>query len=104
MTTGRTSRPLASPFVVIATQNPVEHHGTYPLPESQLDRFLMRLHIGYPEPESFADRLQELRDRVGGDRAAVAEARASVETLTREAEMRSSRLATRSQTESPPCS
>ena len=35
--------------MVIATQNPVEHHGTYPLPESQLDRFLMRIRIGYPD-------------------------------------------------------
>ena len=40
--------PLPPPFMVIATQNPVEHHGTYPLPESQLDRFLMRIRIGYP--------------------------------------------------------
>jgi MoxR-like ATPase len=46
------SHTLPHPFMVIATQNPVEHHGTYPLPESQLDRFLMRLRIGYPEPES----------------------------------------------------
>src|SRR3974377_1581400 len=44
------SWPLAQPFMVIATQNPVEHHGTYPLPESQLDRFLMRIRIGYPNP------------------------------------------------------
>ncbi len=44
--------PMAQPFLVIATQNPVEHHGTYPLPESQLDRFLMRLKIGYPDRES----------------------------------------------------
>ena len=43
------SYPLAQPFMVIATQNPVEHHGTYPLPESQLDRFLMRMRIGYPD-------------------------------------------------------
>jgi MoxR-like ATPase len=43
---------LADPFMVIATQNPVEHHGTYPLPESQLDRFLLRLRIGYPDLES----------------------------------------------------
>ena len=43
------SYPLEQPFMVIATQNPAEHHGTYPLPESQLDRFLMRLEIGYPE-------------------------------------------------------
>jgi MoxR-like ATPase len=46
------SYPLPSPFMVIATQNPVEHHGTYPLPESQLDRFLMRLRIGYPDAAS----------------------------------------------------
>ena len=46
------SHPLPRPFMVIATQNPVEHHGTYPLPESQLDRFLMRLRIGYPDAES----------------------------------------------------
>ncbi len=44
--------PLVQPFMVIATQNPVEHHGTYPLPESQLDRFLMRLRIGYPDSGS----------------------------------------------------
>src|SRR5437868_12757641 len=44
--------PLPQPFLVIATQNPVEHHGTYPLPESQLDRFLMRLHMGYPEGDA----------------------------------------------------
>jgi len=43
------SHCLPRPFMVIATQNPVEHHGTYPLPESQLDRFLMRIRIGYPE-------------------------------------------------------
>ena len=48
---GRSHR-LEPPFMVIATQNPVEHHGTYPLPESQLDRFLLRLHIGYPDWES----------------------------------------------------
>jgi MoxR-like ATPase len=43
------SYPLEQPFMVVATQNPVEHHGTYPLPESQLDRFLMRIRIGYPD-------------------------------------------------------
>ncbi len=47
-----TSYPLAQPFIVLATQNPVDHQGTYPLPESQLDRFLMRLRMGYPDPES----------------------------------------------------
>jgi len=42
---------LPKPFLVLATQNPVEHHGTYPLPESQLDRFLMRIKMGYPSAE-----------------------------------------------------
>ena len=46
------SMALPNPFLVIATQNPVEHHGTYPLPESQLDRFLMRIKMGYPSHET----------------------------------------------------
>jgi MoxR-like ATPase len=46
------SYPLSQPFMVVATQNPAEHHGTYPLPESQLDRFLMRMRIGYPDREA----------------------------------------------------
>jgi len=46
------SHALPRPFMVVATQNPLEHHGTYPLPESQLDRFLMRLRIGYPDGAS----------------------------------------------------
>src|SRR6202050_5376162 len=44
--------PLPQPFMVLATQNPVEHHGTYPLPESQLDRFLLRVRMGYPDRAS----------------------------------------------------
>jgi MoxR-like ATPase len=43
---------LPRPFMVIATQNPIEHEGTYPLPDSQLDRFLMRVHMGYPDREA----------------------------------------------------
>lgn len=54
-----TSHPLPDPFFVVATQNPLEHHGTHPLPESQLDRFLMRLSIGYPDRESEARVLAE---------------------------------------------
>ena len=54
------SRPLPQPFMVVATQNPTEHHGTYPLPESQLDRFMLRLHVGYP---SIDDERNILRDR-----------------------------------------
>ncbi len=54
--------PLPQPFMVMATQNPIEHHGTYPLPESQLDRFLMRLKIGYPSAESEKEILQDFAD------------------------------------------
>jgi MoxR-like ATPase len=43
------TRPLPSPFMVLATQNPIEYEGTFPLPEAQLDRFLLRIHLGYPE-------------------------------------------------------
>src|SRR5262249_22434878 len=59
------SYALPQPFLVIATQNPVEHHGTYPLPESQLDRFLMRVRMGYPD--SAAER-EILRSEVGAAR------------------------------------
>jgi len=55
---------LPQPFLVIATQNPVEHHGTYPLPESQLDRFLIRARMGYPEAQ--AER-EILRSEVGAE-------------------------------------
>src|SRR5476651_2190737 len=58
--------PLPDPFMVIATQNPSEHHGTYPLPESQLDRFLMRLKMGYPSPETEREILRK-RVRVLGE-------------------------------------
>ncbi len=47
--------PLERPFMVVATQNPIEHEGTYPLPEAELDRFMMRVGIGYPEPEAEVD-------------------------------------------------
>jgi MoxR-like ATPase len=52
VTVDGTTYQLADPFMVIATQNPIEHEGTYPLPESQLDRFLMRVSVGYPSPEA----------------------------------------------------
>ena len=54
------THPLPQPFIVMATQNPIEHHGTYPLPESQVDRFMLRLRIGYP---GLIDEKQMLRDR-----------------------------------------
>ena len=52
VTVDATTYPLPSPFLVIATQNPVELEGTYPLPEAQLDRFLLRLRIGYPDRDA----------------------------------------------------
>lgn len=55
-----TSRGLPLPFMVVATQNPSEHHGTYPLPESQLDRFMLRVHMGYPNVD---DERKMLSDR-----------------------------------------
>jgi MoxR-like ATPase len=45
------TRPLPRPFIVLATQNPIEYEGTYPLPEAQLDRFLLRISVGYPSPD-----------------------------------------------------
>jgi MoxR-like ATPase len=69
------AHPLPQPFLVIATQNPIEHHGTYPLPESQLDRFLLRVKMGYPEgdnerailrAEAGAARLDDLRPVLSG--------------------------------------
>src|SRR4029453_18505222 len=47
------------PFIVIATQNPIEYEGTYPLPEAQLDRFMVRLSLGYPSPDDGAEMFAE---------------------------------------------
>src|SRR5678809_182176 len=49
VTIGDTTYPLSDPFLVLATQNPIEQEGTYPLPEAQLDRLMLKLHIGYPQ-------------------------------------------------------
>ena len=69
---------LPRPFLVVATQNPVEHHGTYPLPESQLDRFLLRIRMGYPSPETEKEILRrragQTRDDPVGELDAAAEA------------------------------
>src|SRR5918998_2028372 len=71
-----TTYKLKAPFMVVATQNPVEHHGTYPLPESQVDRFMLRLRVGYPSPDvekeiirdrERADPLESLRPVLSGD-------------------------------------
>jgi MoxR-like ATPase len=55
------TRPLSQPFIVIATQNPIEYEGTFPLPEAQLDRFMVRVSVGYPEEE---DEIEILRRRL----------------------------------------
>ncbi|NLD75772.1 MAG: MoxR family ATPase [Acidimicrobiales bacterium] len=56
------THPLPTPFMVIATQNPTDHEGTYPLPESQLDRFLMRISVGYPDRGAELAILEDLGD------------------------------------------
>jgi MoxR-like ATPase len=71
VTTEGETRPLPAPFVVLATQNPIEYEGTYPLPEAQLDRFLMRVGVGYPsrenEIEMLARRLERGEDELALD-------------------------------------
>ena len=63
VTVGRQTYPLPSPFMVMATQNPIEHEGTYPLPEAQLDRFLLYVRIGYPDANSERAILRLARER-----------------------------------------
>ncbi len=86
---GRSHR-LPEPFMVVATQNPLEHHGTYPLPESQLDRFLLRLRIGYPDPESERKILHQPHDDAS---AGVAPVLPAEELLTLQAQVRDVRVA-----------
>src|ERR687893_673059 len=81
VTVDATSHELARPFMVFATQNPVEYEGTYPLPEAQVDRFMIRVSLGYPDAEEEAGMLagHEAHDRVldleaVADRAEVVEA------------------------------
>jgi MoxR-like ATPase len=90
------TRMLSDPFVVIATQNPIEMDGTYRLPEAQLDRFLLRLSVGYPdanEERSMLERLQTLHPisslQPVSDAASLIEARAAVRTIRLEPELRS---------------
>lgn len=65
VTVDRNTHELARPFMVIATQNPLDHEGTYPLPESQLDRFLMKLSLGYPDREAELEILDQQGDGNG---------------------------------------
>jgi MoxR-like ATPase len=84
VTLGDESHPLEEPFLVLATQNPIEQEGTYPLPEAQSDRFMLKVRVGYPERDEEKEilrrvglgRLPELRPRAGGE--AVLEARAAL--------------------------
>jgi MoxR-like ATPase len=57
------SHPLPDPFLVVATQNPIEYEGTFPLPEAQLDRFLLRMPVGYPDEAEESQMLHALRKR-----------------------------------------
>src|SRR2546425_10367687 len=63
VTIGDTTYPLTPPFLVLATQNPIEHEGTYPLPEAQIDRFMLKLKIDYPD----AKEERQILDRMSGD-------------------------------------
>jgi len=71
VTTEDRTRPLERPFLVMATQNPIEYEGTYPLPEAQLDRFLIRMRVGYPTPEDEWNMLARRIER-GEDEAELA--------------------------------
>ena len=77
ITVGRTTYPLPRLFLVMATQNPIEQEGTYPLPEAQLDRFLMHVRIGYPDAEAEMRILDlarnQARDQIGNGAAPVPE-------------------------------
>ena len=64
VTIGGETRSLPAPFVVIATQNPIEYEGTFPLPEAQLDRFMMRLSVGYPDHDGEVEVLRRRRARM----------------------------------------
>lgn len=68
ITVGGQTYPLPELFFVMATQNPIEHEGTYPLPEAQLDRFLLKINIDYPSVETEAKVMQQVRKEALGDR------------------------------------
>jgi len=74
VTVDGTTHEVGRPFMVIATQNPIEHAGTYPLPEAQLDRFLMKIELGYPDRSSLISLLADaaVRDRAGAVKPVIA--------------------------------
>jgi MoxR-like ATPase len=66
ITIGETTFPLESPFLVLATQNPIEQEGTYPLPEAQIDRFMLKIKVGYPSAEEEKEIMQRVNRAVVG--------------------------------------
>jgi MoxR-like ATPase len=80
VTVDQQSHVLARPFLIVATQNPVEYAGTYPLPEAQLDRFMVRIELGYPEPAEEADMLD---DHAAGDLVTALEPVADLDDVRR---------------------
>ncbi len=89
VTTDGVTRPLEHPFLVLATQNPIEYEGTYPLPEAQLDRFLLRTGFGYPDADAEWEMLSRRIERRGDeiqleqiiDRATLLKMQAAVELV-----------------------
>jgi MoxR-like ATPase len=88
VTLGETSHQLEQPFLVLATQNPIEHEGTYPLPEAQVDRFMLKLVVSYPERDDECEivkriAVQELAETTKPvlSAAAIAELRAAVQSV-----------------------
>jgi len=80
VTVDQQSHDLARPFLIVATQNPVEYAGTYPLPEAQLDRFMVRIELGYPDP---AEEVEMLDDHAAGDLVAGLEPVADLDDVRR---------------------
>jgi MoxR-like ATPase len=79
VTIGDVSHPLPSPFLVLATQNPIEQEGTYPLPEAQVDRFMLKLRVDYPD----ASEERQILDRMTGSHAPSSRPVASLEAIER---------------------
>ncbi|QRN99826.1 MoxR family ATPase [Archangium violaceum] len=83
VTIGDQSFPLPSPFLVLATQNPIEQEGTYPLPEAQVDRFMLKVRVGYPTREEE----KVIMDRMGGGKVPQAQRVIGLEQLVRAREL-----------------
>ena len=87
VTIGDTTYPIEQPFLVLATQNPIEQEGTYPLPEAQVDRFMFKVVVGYPDKD---EEIEVMRRMATGEEAAtepvvhpedIRRARSAVETI-----------------------